>query len=58
MFESFYDVSIMAKGHAEEIARSCKSCKKNIKTTKKYQRLLNSVLISQINNFFNPSKTK
>ncbi len=58
MFESFYDVSIMAKGHGEEIARSCKSCKNNIKTTNKYQRLLNSVLISQINNLFNPGKNK
>lgn len=52
MFYSIHEISIMTKGHTEEIKRSCNMCSRK-KTTKEfyYKKILNYTLTSLINIF-------
>ncbi len=42
MFYSIYEISVMSKGHSEEIIRDCRNCL--IKTTKKKHKIKKNLL--------------
>ncbi len=53
MFYSTYEISIMTKGHTEEIKRSCKMCNnKKYFSNLKAKKLINVLIISKIYNLF------
>ncbi len=51
MFYSIYEISVMSKGHSQEIKRDCRNCliKNTTKNHKIKKKLLSFLLITKIN---------